>query len=123
MPLTNIIILALLAVAAIAAMGLGWMISKKNGAAGLGLKAVLALCLCVVVGCTAFVAVAAATGTLKPEVSEPAFDPEMNGHYENVVADNGDMVRVPIPTTTRQENSSEPMSAALPPTSATAKAS
>lgn len=55
MPLTNILILALLAVAAIAAMGLGWMISKKNGAAGLGLKAVLALCLCVVVGCTAFV--------------------------------------------------------------------
>lgn len=91
MPLTNIIILALLAVAAIAAMGLGWMISKKNGAAGLGLKAVLALCLCVVVGCTAFVAVAAATGTLKPEVPEPAFDPEMNGHYENVVADNGDI--------------------------------
>jgi flagellar basal body-associated protein FliL len=33
MPLTNIIILALLAVAAIAAMGLGWMISKKNGTA------------------------------------------------------------------------------------------
>ena len=68
-------------------------------------------------------AVAAATGTLKPEVPEPAFDPEMNGHYENVVADNGDMVRVPIPTTTRQENSSEPMSAALPTTSAMAKAS
>jgi hypothetical protein len=34
MPLTNIIILALLAVAAIAAMGLGWMISKKTAQPG-----------------------------------------------------------------------------------------
>lgn len=64
MPLTNIIILILLAVAAVATMGLGWMISKKNGQAGLGLKAVLTVCLCIVVGCTAFVAVADGTGSL-----------------------------------------------------------
>ena len=91
MPLTNIFILALLAIAAVAAGVVGWMISKKNGAAGVGLKAVLALCLCLVVGCVAYVAIAAATGTLKPEVPETAFDPNMNGFHENITADNGDV--------------------------------
>ena len=53
-------------------------------------KAFLPICLCLMVGSTAYLSVVT-TETLLPKATETAVDPEMNGYYENIEADNGDI--------------------------------
>ena len=91
MPIHNIVILAVLGAAIAASTVLAVVLAKKKDKAGMVIKGVLAVCLCLTVGATAYVAVATATGTLMPQKPKTAFDPNMNGYYENVTADNGDI--------------------------------
>ena len=66
-------------------------ISSKTEKAKLATKGILIGCLCVAFGTTAYLSVAAATGTLMPPKVVTAFNPDMNGYYADIKADNGDI--------------------------------
>ena len=88
MPMQNIIMLIVLGVSIVGSVVVAVLLSK-NGKSWL--KGVLAACLCATVGSVSYLSVAAATGTLMPPKLKTAFDPNMNGYYENIKADNGDV--------------------------------
>lgn len=55
------------------------------------IKILMAVCGIILAGDISYLTVQAASGGLRPAVEAIAFNPDMNGYYENVKSDNGDI--------------------------------